>query len=208
MLDNSAPASSTNQPSQTLQELVYEQVRRYLAESQETRTELYEMRLFDDNDNNHRFFSTIRQSNQAASNANQFSPEFINQKRLEALTPTTELKQVGYEQVYPKPEWICPITTYLIDDPVSTGLNEGFYKSFYERSALMQWFARGKRNDPSTRKEVSADAPIPQPNVQLEIENFLCEQENRKKHFEDCLARGTSRDETIGSSPNLTQPGF
>jgi WD repeat, SAM and U-box domain-containing protein 1 len=65
-------------------------------------------------------------------------------------------------------EWICPITSEILSDPVIA--EDGFT---YERSAITAWFQRDKRTSPMTNIEMKSTDLIGNTKLRNEIESYL-----------------------------------
>lgn len=65
-------------------------------------------------------------------------------------------------------EWICPITSEIMSDPVIC--EDGFT---YERNAINTWFAKDKRTSPMTNVELSSTEVISNTKLRNEIESYL-----------------------------------
>lgn len=118
-------------------------------------------------------------------------PRRTNQERYEALASTDELKALGYKREVVNEAWYCGISLDIVNDPVSSGSS---FKGIYERKDLERW-VRQSGTDPNTREKITLDHITPMPHVQQQIEQFLSEQEARKKYFEQCLERGLKTQE-------------
>lgn len=65
-------------------------------------------------------------------------------------------------------EFVCPITHEILQDPVM--LEDGFC---YERTAILEWFAKDKRTSPMTNSVLTSIEVYGNDKLKLEIENYM-----------------------------------
>ena len=57
-------------------------------------------------------------------------------------------------------EFLCPITQAVMEDPVVIDTGRSF-----ERSAILEWFGRGRVTDPMTNEELASTRVVPNVNL-------------------------------------------